>query len=46
MILSAEETAFGWRIEFEFLPSNPWSIDLFRPRRLLDTSSQTETGGA
>jgi hypothetical protein len=43
-LISSEETALGWRIEFEFAQSNPWSIDRFRPSHLLDPSTLTETG--
>ena len=45
-LISAEQTPLGWRIEFEFSPSNPWSVDRFRPRHLFDPSTLSETGPA
>jgi hypothetical protein len=46
-LVSAQQTPpLGWRIEFEFSPSTPWSIDRFRPSHLFDPSTLTETGSA
>ena len=45
-LVSADRTPLGWRIEFEFAPSDPWSIDRFRPSHLLDPSTLPETGSA
>jgi len=45
-VISAEETPLGWRLEFAFSPSTPWSIDRFRPSHLVDPSTLTETGSA
>lgn len=35
-VTEVEEHDFGWRIELEFSPLTPWSVENFRPRHLLD----------
>ena len=38
-VTEVEEHDLGWRIELEFSPLTPWSVDHFRPRHLLDPAS-------
>ncbi len=33
-----EKHAFGWRIEIQFSPLTPWSVEKYRPEHLLDVS--------
>jgi hypothetical protein len=42
-ITKAEEHGFGWRIEVEFSPLTPWSIERFRPEHLFDPASMSGT---
>jgi hypothetical protein len=38
-VTEVEEHELGWRIELEFSPLTPWSVERFRPQHLLDPSS-------
>jgi hypothetical protein len=42
-ITKAEEHGFGWRVEVEFSPLTPWSIERFRPGHLFDPASVAES---
>ena len=38
-ITDVDENDLGWRIEIEFSPMTPWSVETFLPEHLLDPSS-------
>ncbi len=38
-VTEVEEHELGWRIELEFSPLTPWSVEHFRPQHLLDPLS-------
>lgn len=37
-VVRVEQHEFGWRVEVEFSPLTPWSVERFRPLHLLDVS--------
>lgn len=37
-IVQVEPHIVGWRLEMEFSPMTPWSLERFRPEHLLDVS--------
>jgi hypothetical protein len=46
-ISNSEAHEFGWRVEVEFSPLTPWTIEQFRPRHLMDPAKigQKDTEG-
>ena len=38
-VTEVEEHDLGWRIELEFSPLTPWSVERFRPQHLLDPAA-------
>jgi len=38
-VTEVEEHDLGWRIQLEFSPLTPWSVENFRPQHLLDPSA-------
>jgi hypothetical protein len=38
-VTDVEEHELGWRLELEFSPMTPWSLESFQPEHLLDPSS-------
>lgn len=38
IVTVAQEHEFGWRIRVELSPLTPWSLEVFAPEHLLDTS--------
>jgi hypothetical protein len=41
-IVHVERHEFGWRLEMEFSPLTPWSLEKFQPEHLLDVSKLSE----
>jgi hypothetical protein len=39
-ILQVERHEFGWRLEVEFSPLTPWSLEKFQPEHLLNISKR------
>jgi hypothetical protein len=40
-VIQVERHEFGWRVEIEFSPLTPWSMEQFRPQHMLDQPSES-----
>lgn len=45
-VVHVEAHEFGWRLEVEFSPLTPWTVDRFRPEHLLDVAALGSSGKA